>query len=299
MRNRRPLLSAPEGGWEIWPSFTDVMSTMALILFVLVLLAYVRNLLNGRQIESFRRQVDLSEQQLKTLNRQLERGRTELMLSQAKLHDQQGVIADTSQKLEAVRSQLGGIAVLRVAVLEKVKGALEAELGATTDGGTAHVTIGDDGNILINESLVFEFDSYAVKKDARPLLDALGRAFANVLADPAVRANVDTILIQGHTDERGSPSHNWELSAKRATAVLDYLFETNRALADSYGSYFAAAAYSRFRPVDPAQTEAAYGKNRRIEIAVIPKDDNVRKVIDDYMQNVQPDASAPAAPASP
>ncbi|MGH7440716.1 MAG: OmpA family protein [Polyangiaceae bacterium] len=297
MRNRRRLLSDPEGGWEIWPSFTDVMSTMALILFVLVLLAYVRNLMSGRQIEAFRRQIDLSEQQLRTLNSQLARGKAELILSQAKLHDQQAVVADTSQKLEAVRSQLGGIAVLRVSVLEKVKGAIEAELGQTGDAGSDLVTIGDGGNILINESLVFEFDSYALKKDAKPLLDALGRAFANVLADSAVRGNIDTILIQGHTDERGSPSHNWDLSAKRATAVLDYLLETNKSLADAYGSYFAAAAYSKFRPIDAAPTDAAYAKNRRIEIAVLPKDDNVRKMIDDYMQSVH--ASAPTPPASP
>ncbi len=297
MRNRRSLLSDPGGGWEIWPSFTDVMSTMALILFVLVLLAYVRNLMSGRQIEAFRRQIDLSAQQLRTLNTQLERGKAELVLSQAKLQDQQAVIADTGQKLDAVRSQLGGIAVLRVSVLEKIKAAIEAELGATRDAGSDLVTIGDGGNILINESLVFEFDSYALKKDAKPLLDALGRAFANVLADPAVRANIDTILIQGHTDERGSPAHNWDLSAKRATAVLDYLLETNKSLADAYGSYFAAAAYSKFRPVDPAQTDAAYAKNRRIEIAVLPKDDNVRKMIDDYMQGVH--ASPAAAPANP
>jgi chemotaxis protein MotB len=294
MRNRRRLLSDPDGGWEIWPSFTDVMSTMALILFVLVLLAYVRNLMSGRQIEAFRRQIDLSEQKLRSLDTQLERGRAELVLSQGKLHDQEVTIADTNQKLEAVRAQLGGIAVLRVSVLEKIKAAIEAELGGATDGGAELVTIGDGGNILINESLVFEFDSFAVKKEAKPLLDALGRAFASVLADPDVRANIDTILIQGHTDPRGSQLHNWDLSAKRATAVLDYLLETNKPLADSYGSYFAAAAYSKYRPVDPAQTDAAFARNRRIEVAVMPKDDNVRKMIDDYMQSVH--AAAPASP---
>lgn len=107
-----------------------------------------------------------------------------------------------------------------------------------------------------------------------------------MLADEAVRANIDTILIQGHTDERGSASFNWDLSAKRATAVLDYLFETNKALAESYGSYFAASAYSKFRPINPANTEAAYQQNRRIEISIVPMDDNVHKVIDDYLQSV-------------
>lgn len=295
MRTRRRLLSEQEGGWEIWPSFTDVMSTMALVLFVLVLLAYVRSLIDARRLEEFRRQIDLSQQRLGTLNAQLDKGRADLALSRAQLHEQQAVVADTARQLDAVRAQLGGIAVLRVEVLDKLKAAIEAELGSKNDAGSDLVTIGDGGNILINESLVFETDSYAIKKEGKPLLDALARALGNVLADPAVRPNIDTILIQGHTDARGSPAYNWDLSAKRATAVLDYLFESNPALADSYGSYFAAAAYSKYRPLDPAPNDAAYAQNRRIEIAVLPKDDNVRHVIDEYMQSVHP-APAPASP---
>ena len=74
--------------------------------------------------------------------------------------------------------------------------------------------------------------------------------------------------------------------------MLEYLFDANKVLSDPYGSYFTASAYSKFRPLDPAKTEAAYQQNRRIEIAVIPKDANVRKVIDDYMRD-QPPASTP------
>ena len=150
------------------------------------------------------------------------------------------------------------------------------------------MTIGDNGNIVINESLVFESNSYAIKSEAKPLLNGLARALGNLLADSSVRENIDAIVIQGHTDERGSASFNWDLSAKRATAVVDYLFETNKTLVDSYGRYFAASAYSKFRPINEAQTAAAYQQNRRIEISVIPKDASVRKVIDDYMQNINP-----------
>ena len=135
-------------------------------------------------------------------------------------------------------------------MLNKLKQAIEAQLGPSNPSGAELVTIGDNGNIVINESLVFEYDSYAIKKEARPLLDTLARALGNVLADADVRANIDTIVIQGHTDERGSASFNWDLSARRATAVLDYLFEANTALADSYGSYFSASAYSKFRPIN-------------------------------------------------
>jgi chemotaxis protein MotB len=78
--------------------------------------------------------------------------------------------------------------------------------------------------------------------------------------------------------------------------VLDYLFETNKVLADSYGRYFAASAYSKFRPINSAKSPEAYQQNRRIEISVIPKDANVRKVIDDYMRSLPPAPLAPLAP---
>ena len=182
--------------------------------------------------------------------------------------------------------------MLRVSVLGKLKQAIEAQLGASRPDAAELVTIGDNGNIVVNESLVFAYDSYAIKGDAKPMLASLARALGNVLADPDVRANIDTILIQGHTDERGTASVNWDLSARRATAVVDYLFQANKTLADSYGAYFAASAYSKFRPLNPAKTEEAYQQNRRIEIAVIAKDDNVRKVIDDYTG----DAGVPATP---
>jgi chemotaxis protein MotB len=283
MRRRRRLLADHEDTHEIWPSFTDVMSTMALVLFVLVLLAYVRNLVSTKQLQALEAQIGRSQQQLVTLQREITTERADLAASQARVHEQEARAAQTTQEMDALRAQLQSIAVLRVGVLDKLKRAIEAQLDA---GPTSDlVTIGDNGDIVINESLVFESNSYAIKPEGKPTLDALATALGNVLADPDTRANIDTILIQGHTDERGSASFNWDLSAKRATAVLDYLFSANKTLAASYGSYFAASAYSKFRPIDPGSTDAAYQKNRRIEISVIARDDNIRKVIDDYMKS--------------
>jgi chemotaxis protein MotB len=260
------------------------MSTMALIMFVLVLLAYVRNLIGEKRLEDFRQRIALSERQLESVQAEVQAGRAELAASQRRLLDQQAMVADSNRQLGNLRTQLQSIAVLRVSVLDKLKSAIEAQLGSAGAGSGQLATIGDNGDIAVNESLVFEYNSHSIKKQARPFLDSLAKALGNLLADPEVRENIDTIAIQGHTDERGSATFNWDLSAKRATAVLDYLFQTNKTLADAYGNYFAASAYSKFRPVNREQSEAAYQKNRRIEISVMPKDANVRKVIEDYMQ---------------
>ena len=296
MRNRRHLTSDYDGTREIWPAFTDVMSTMALILFVLVLLAYVRNLVSSKRLDAFQLQISTSERQLRSVNEDLRRTAAEvaaskdaLRVSQNKLLDQESVVAESNRQLATLRSQLQGIAVLRVDVLNRLKDAIEQELGSHNDAGAALVAIGDSGNIVINESLVFETGSYAIKSEGKPLLNGLTRAIGHLLADNGVRANIDAIVIQGYTDERGSAAFNWDLSAKRATAVLEYLFETDRTLETAYGRYFTASAYSKFRPLNAQETPAAYQQNRRIEVSVIPKDENVRKIIDDYMQSISPE----------
>jgi chemotaxis protein MotB len=154
---------------------------------------------------------------------------------------------------------------------------------------------------VINEGLVFEFNSFAIKPTGTPLLDTLARALESVLDDGEVREYVDTIVVQGHTDERGTGGFNRELSAKRANAVLDYVFKANPQLEAKYASYFASSAFSKFRPLDPADNETAYERNRRIEISVVLKDANVRRLIDQYMQAtpISGDPNAAAAPGAP
>jgi chemotaxis protein MotB len=301
MRKRRSLLSDYDGTKDIWPSFTDVMTTMALILFVLVLLAFVKTLISGKQLAAFQLRISESAQKLRALEDELRRtsieietGKSQLQASEQKLLEQQQILSDNSRELGGLRSRLQGIALLRVDVLDKVKKSIEAELRSTSKPNAEVVTIGDNGNIIINERLVFEYNSYTIKSDAKPLLDTLAKALGNLLADATVRENIDAVVIQGHTDERGSASFNRDLSAKRANAVLDYLFEANRTLEQEYGSYFASSAYSKFRPLNPAKTEAAYEQNRRIEMSVVLKDANVRNVIDDYMRSLNP--ALPAAP---
>jgi len=73
------------------------------------------------------------------------------------------------------------------------------------------------------------------------------------------------LRIDGHTDR--IPIHNeifasnWELSTARAVSVVKFLSQNgipkNR---------LAAAGFSKYHPIDPADTPEAYKKNRRIEI---------------------------------
>lgn len=313
MRQRQRLFGHDENLSHIWPSFADVTSTFAMILFVLVLIAYVKNLTSVKQLAAYEKQIAGAEQRLGALSLDLDRtqkeialGRSALSASQQKLKTQEGVIAASQAELEQLRARLSNIALLRVEVLEKVKHAVETVLaenappGAPAPApGTSLVRLGDNGNIVINEGLVFEYNSFALKPDSTALLDTLARALESVLDDPEVREYVDAIVVQGHTDDRGTSSFNRELSGKRANAVVDYVFKANPNLEQKYASYFASSAFSEFRPIDPGEDEAAYERNRRIEISVALKDANVRKLIDQYMEATPIDTPPEGDPAAP
>lgn len=308
MRARRRLLLVEEPEENFWPSFADLTSTISLILFVLVLLAYLQNLISGKNLQHVnaelaatmerlrgsQEQITASQNRLRLLAAEIEAGQEQLKLSEVRVQDQQEVIAQSTRELAELRAKLQGIAVLRLEVLQKVKASLESQLRAERGAFAPTVSIAENGNIVIDESLLFEVNAYTIKKNGRPFIASLANAFASALADPSVRANIDAVLVQGHTDERGTVAYNRDLSAKRANAVLDYMFDANANLERVYGSYFASSAYSELRPVSEDKNEAAYTRNRRIEIAVVLKDATVRSVIDEYFRSVAPTSVEPS-----
>ena len=302
MRKRQRLLLTDETTENFWPSFTDLISTISMILFVLVLLAYIQNLISGKQLNAMRTELDQSAKRIAASRSQLEEsqlrlrslaaeiaaGQEQLAASRALIDQQSATVAESNRELGSLRSKVQGIAVLRVDVLQKVKRSIDSQLRTSVKNGGTGARIADNGNIMIDDSLVFETDAYTIRASGKQFLNALAKALSNVLGDEDVRKNIDVILIQGHTDERGSVEYNRELSAKRANAVLNYMFKAESSLEQRYGEYFASSAYSEFRPVSAGKSEDAYQQNRRIEISVVLKDAGIRGVIDDYMKNQVP-----------
>ncbi len=300
MRRRRN----PETEENFWPSFTDMISTIALILFFLMLIAYINNIITGKnleyakqqlvdsqlKLEESRAEISQAEKQLRLLEDDLDKtmaeveiGEIALKLSEEEIDKQREIIAESNQELGDLRSKLEGIAVLRLSLLEAVKASIEENLGGTAASGEELVSIADNGNIVINESLVFAYDSFTIIPEGKPLLDRLADAFEKVLDDSEIRSSIDAINIQGHTDERGSAEYNRELSSKRAYTVVNYLLNSNTDLESKYGAYFAASGFSEFRPLSEGTTTEDYAMNRRIEISVILKDANVQNIIDEYL----------------
>lgn len=294
MKARRRYFGEGAETNDFWPSFTDVMSTLALILFFLMLLAYVQNIIFGNNLENAKQQLEISRAEISSAERELRRIRLEidktkaaLALSEQEIENQREIIALSNEELESLRVRLQGIAFLRLDILQKVKESVEQELGRYNEKGQELVSIGDNANIIINESLVFSYNSYKLKPEAEELLTQLARAFERVLGNPEVRENIDAISIDGHADSMGDSAYNRELSARRATEVINYMFKVNPNLEEKYGKYFAANGYSEFRPISMGSDEKSRAANRRIEISIIIKDSNIQKVIEKYLNETE------------
>jgi len=291
---------------NFWPAFTDMISTIALIIFFLMLLAFIQNIITGKNLEYAKKQLIDTQDRLEESNIQISRaekklrlleddlddvlaeveeGEIALKLSEQQIEEQREIIAESNRELGDLRSKLQGIAVLRLDVLSKVKSSIEEELGVTNQEGQELVSIADNGNIVINEGLVFDYNKYDIKPEGRQVLTMLSEAFENVLDDSETRVNIDAISIQGHTDNLGSSEYNRDLSSKRASAVLNYMMDVNPVLENQYGEYFAASGYSEFRPIASGSSDAARAQNRRIEISVILRDANIQNVIEDYLED--------------
>lgn len=299
MKKRVRRFGGTEAEENFWPSFTDMISTIALILFFLMILAYIGNLVLSQnwnvtqsQLEDANVQISKREDKLRLLEdevdkttAELEKGQVALRLSEDEIDRQKDIIAASNQELGTLRSNLQGIAVLRINILEKVKESIEEELGSKNDSGEDLVAIADNGNIVINESFFFEPGSSSVKEDGKELLGELASAFEKVLDDGSIRNNIDAINIQGHTDAVKGVINNRDLGANRSSNVVKYMMRKNPDLESKYASYFMSSSFSEFRPIENNEDVKDRSKNRRIEISIILKDSEIQDLINKYLED--------------
>jgi peptidoglycan-associated lipoprotein len=136
-----------------------------------------------------------------------------------------------------------------------------AGTGAATSGATTGNVAGtanegpsnrlrDPNSILSKRSVYFEFDSYAVRDDYKPLIDAHARYLQG---DKNGR-----MTIQGNTDERGSREYNIALGQRRADAVKKMMM-----LLGATDSQIETVSFGKEKPRNPGHDEGAWTENRR------------------------------------
>lgn len=322
MRRGAGSYKRSESGGEqgFWPSYADMMSAVALILFFLMLLSYIQNLVTGNDLQNTqevlaqtKEQVLLAEDQLAGLTDELKKKQDQLeeyavqivqqkeeMEAQDKLIGQQeAYLSAANDELTQMRNQMQTIAVLRLSILEQIRESIVEVMG-----DASKVSIGDNGNIILSDSVLFDLGSSEIKEESAGVLGELIDVFYQFLSDEENAKYVDSIVISGHTDITGTAESNRVLSTDRANSVLNYLLLGKNGKLNGYSAYFCAAGYGATRPVASNDTEEGKAANRRIEISMILKDDTVLDIVENYLALDLPgaetaSASAPASTPEP
>ncbi|MCI4442897.1 MAG: OmpA family protein [Lentimicrobium sp.] len=128
--------------------------------------------------------------------------------------------------------------------------------------------------VSMENKLLFKSGSWAVNSDGKTAVVEVGK----VLGD-----NPDiSVLIEGHTDDvpyagSGPIADNWDLSTKRATAIVSILSENKKVNKQN----LTAAGRGEFSPLASNATAEGKAKNRRIEIILTPRLDEIAEMLKD------------------
>jgi len=115
---------------------------------------------------------------------------------------------------------------------------------------------GPQGGLLAERIIYFDFDSAEIKGAGTDVVAAHAKFLA---ANPATR-----VRLEGHTDERGSREYNIGLGERRAQSVRRALL-----LQGAADVQISTVSYGEERPAVAGHDEAAWAKNRRVEIVYL------------------------------
>lgn len=221
------------------------------------------------QIQKTQEELQEKEDALKELERKLYQRKIGLDKMQADLEKMSKDLEERNARLLELERILNSKDSIMSALRKKVADALfgfEGKgLSVTMQNGKVYVSL--------EEKLMFKSGKYEI--------DTKGAAALKQLV-PVLEQNTDiNIMVEGHTDDvpykgTGDLFDNWDLSVKRATTIVRLLLNDSKI--DPVR--ITAAGRSYFLPVDKAKTPEARQKNRRTEIILTPKMDEILELLE-------------------
>lgn len=201
---------------------------------------------------------------------QLEEKEKALAAEKSRLDKLRNDLDDSSRRL----AELENLMASKEAAMKKLKETLSKALNSFEGKGLTVQMKNGKVYVSMENKLLFSSGSWAVGAEGRRAVVEVGK----VLGD-----NPDiSVLIEGHTDDdayagSGPIADNWDLSTKRATAIVHILGENKKV----NKSNLTAAGRSEFAPLMPNTTAEGKAKNRRIEIILTPKLDEISKMLNE------------------
>jgi chemotaxis protein MotB len=201
-------------------------------------------------------QIENLNEQIKALRNQIAALQEALGTSEQKQKDSQIQIADLGQRLNVALAQ-------RVQELTRYRSDFFGKLRDILGNRPDIRVVGD--RFVFQSELFFDSGTSSLRSEGAGELDKIASALLDV--QKQIPPEINWVLrVDGHTDIRpvgaNSPfKSNWELSAARAIAVVQYLIGKGVP-----PQRLVAAGFGEFQPIDPGTTDDALSRNRRIEL---------------------------------
>ena len=203
-------------------------------------------------------QLEAKEKALAAEQERLNKLKKDLEASSSRLADLEKMIAD------------------KEALMNKLKETLSKSLKAFEGKGLTVENRNGKVYVSMENKLLFESGSWTVGAEGKKAVKLVGDVLGQ---NPDI-----SVLIEGHTDNDkitgtigGGVENNWDLSTKRATAIVNILSE-NKAI-DKRN--LTAAGRGEYAPLMSNETAEGKAKNRRIEIILTPKLDEISKMLNE------------------
>jgi chemotaxis protein MotB len=201
-------------------------------------------------------QVELLNQQIAALRRQLAALEETLGASEARDREAQARISDLGRRLNLALAQ-------RVQELSRYRSEFFGRLREILADRSDIRVVGD--RFVFGSEVFFASSQAVLEPGGRAELDKLAAALTQL--EREIPNDIPWVLrVDGHTDARpvsgaGRFQSNWDLSAARAIAVIQYLITKGIS-----PQRLVAAGFGEFQPIDPGDSPEALSRNRRIEL---------------------------------
>jgi chemotaxis protein MotB len=201
-------------------------------------------------------QVELLNQQIAALRSQIGALEAALEASEARDRESNTKIADLGRRLNVALAQ-------RVQELNRYRSDFFGRLREILSDRENIRIVGD--RFVFQSEVLFPSGSEVINDAGREEMKKLAGAILELQRE--IPPEINWVLrVDGHTDTiplsgTGRYRDNWELSSARATAVVKYLIENGVS-----PERLVAAGFGEFQPLDPADTQEARNRNRRIEL---------------------------------
>lgn len=206
------------------------------------------------------------QQELMMQRQELSQKEQELREREARLNNLQSNYATDINNRQQIIQQLQAEIQRQDQLLTQLKANVDSGFGGVNLSGISVTQKDGQVAISLSQELLFSSGSSFVGSNGRQAITQL----VNTLnQDPTI-----DIVVEGHTDNQGDPNTNWKLSLERANAVARLMI-----VQGINPQRITIAGKGQYDPVASNTTDAGRAQNRRTEILLIPKSDNINNLL--------------------